>query len=106
MSNSPPSQSFWARTRDRLTALQQQYGAYAVGTYLTLFFGVWMGFAIAIRQGWTPEGGAGDTGLLVAAWAATKVTQPVRILASVALTPLVARVGNRLRGIAAAPPAV
>lgn len=105
MSDTPPTPSFWARTRDRLTLLQKEYGAYAVGTYLTLFFGVWMGFVAAIRLGWTPADGAGDTGLLVAAWAATKVTQPVRILASVALTPLVARVGNRLRGIKAAPPA-
>jgi hypothetical protein len=92
----PPS--LWVRSRDRLVALQQEYGGVAIGTYLVLYAAVWVGFVIALQRGWSPEGAAAETGLFVAAWAAAKVTQPARILATVALTPLVARGLKRVRG--------
>jgi hypothetical protein len=57
-----------------------------------LFVLVLLGFVGAIHLGVRAESTAGKAGLWGAAWLATKVTQPLRILATVALTPLVAQV--------------
>ena len=78
--------------RQRLKALLAEYGRLALYTYLVLFVLVLLGFAGAIHLGVRTENTAGKAGLWVAAWLATKVTQPLRILATVALTPLVAQV--------------
>ena len=57
-----------------------------------LFVLVLLGFAGAIHLGVRADSTAGRAGLWGAAWLATKLTQPLRILATVALTPLVAQV--------------
>jgi hypothetical protein len=78
--------------RQRLKTLLAEYGRLALYTYLVLFVLVLLGFAGAIHLGVRADSTAGKAGLLGAAWLATKVTQPLRILATVALTPLVAKV--------------
>jgi len=78
--------------RQRLKTLLAEYGRLALYTYLVLFVLVLLGFAGAIHLGVRAESTAGKAGLWGAAWLATKVTQPLRILATVALTPLVAQV--------------
>ena len=78
----------------KLKALLAEYGSVAIYTYLALFAVVLIGFALAIKIGIKLEGTASGVGLLGAAWVATKLTQPLRILATVALTPIVARVWN------------
>ncbi len=78
--------------RQRLKNLLTEYGRLALYTYLVLFAVVLMGFAGAIQLGVHTQSAAGKAGLWGAAWLATKVTQPLRILATVALTPLVAQV--------------
>lgn len=78
--------------RQRLKTLLAEYGRLALYTYLTLFVLVLLGFAGAIHLGVRTESTAGKAGLWGAAWLATKVTQPLRVLATVALTPLVAQV--------------
>jgi uncharacterized membrane protein YcgQ (UPF0703/DUF1980 family) len=78
--------------RQRLKNLLAEYGRLALYTYLVLFAVVLMGFAGAIQLGVHTQSTAGKAGLWGAAWLATKVTQPLRILATVALTPLVAQV--------------
>lgn len=84
-----------------------EYGSVALVVYLVLFAAVLAGFAVAISAGVAVESAAGGAGTLAAAWLATKVTQPLRILATLAITPLAARVVHRLRGVKpeAAPPA-
>jgi|SRR5690606_23336307 len=77
--------------RERLKELLVEYGKVALVIYLVLFVISMVGFAIAIGAGYEPEGVAGNAGLIGAAWVATKLAQPLRILATVALTPLVAR---------------
>ena len=81
--------------RQRLKNLLAEYGRLALYTYLVLFVVVLLGFAGVIHFGVHTQSTAGTVGLLGAAWLATKVTQPLRILATVALTPLVAQVLKR-----------
>ncbi|HVJ19870.1 MAG TPA: DUF1279 domain-containing protein [Polyangiaceae bacterium] len=83
--------------KERLKALLAEYGRVAIWTYFVLFGLVLTGFAIAISAGVEVESAQGHAGVLGAAWVATKLTQPLRILATLALTPIVARVGERLR---------
>ena len=81
----------------RLEALLAKYGKLALIIYFAIFALVLAGFAIAIRIGVQVESAAGEAGTLGAAWLATKLTQPLRILATVLLTPVVARVLEKFK---------
>jgi hypothetical protein len=83
--------------------LLTEYGTVAVIVYFVIFFGVLAGFWLAIRFGWRPTSAAGSAGTLAAAYIATKLTQPVRIAATVVITPAVAKLYERMRGRSAAP---
>ena len=85
-----------------IKSLLSEYGAVALTVYLVIFALTLAGFAIAIQLGFKPSGAGGQAGLLVAAYVATKVTQPIRIGATILLTPLVAKGWERLRGPRAA----
>ena len=73
-----------------------EYGQVALVVYFVIFGIVFVGAFIALQLGFEMEGVAGGAGTIGAAWLATKVTQPLRILATVALTPLVAAARKRL----------
>jgi hypothetical protein len=75
----------------RLKRLLAEYASLAIYTYLALFVLVLAGFALAFATGFKVDSSGGKLGVLGAAWVATKLTQPVRIMASVALVPIVAR---------------
>lgn len=94
--------------RKTIKKLLAEYGATAVVVYLTIFFAVLFAFWGAIHLGWQPTGVAGNVGSFTAAYLATKLTQPLRIAGTLALTPLVARGYERLfrRTPAPAPSAV
>lgn len=77
--------------KERLKKLLAEYGPLALYIYLAIFALVLVGFALAIQLGVKVESAAGKAGLWGTAWLATKVTQPFRILATLALTPLVAQ---------------
>jgi hypothetical protein len=83
-------------TRERLKTLLEEYGKVALGTYFTLFLLVLLGFALAISTGFKPESAQGGASVFGAAYIATKVTQPIRIGATLLLTPIVARVLHKL----------
>ena len=85
-------------TKEKLKALLAEYGRVALYTYLGLFALVFAGFAVAITAGVQVESAQGGAGVLGMAYVATKVTQPIRIAATLALTPLIATAINRLRG--------
>ena len=91
--------------RKKIGELLAEYGTVAAVVYFTIFFAVLLGFWAGIRLGWRPSSAAGSAGTLGAAYLATKLTQPLRIIATVALTPLVARVYERVRGVRVQPPA-
>lgn len=80
-----------------------EYGTTALVVYLVIFSVVLLGFWVGIRLGWQPESAAGNVGAFTAAYIATKVTQPLRIAATLLLTPFVARVWERVTGRAPAP---
>ena len=84
----------------RKTAQQilTEYGAIGVVVYFTIFFAVLFGFWAAIRFGWRPTSAAGSVGTWTAAYLATKLTEPIRIGVTLALTPLVARGYERITG--------
>jgi hypothetical protein len=84
--------------KQRYKALVAEYGALALATWFTIFFTVWAGFAAAIKLGYQPEGASAEAGTWFSAYLATQLTKPVRFVATLALTPLVARVWHRVRG--------
>lgn len=83
--------------KQRAEKLMAEYGGVALFVYFAIFFATIAGFAIAIRAGVQVESAAGEASILGAAWVATKVTQPLRILATLALTPVVAALWRKVR---------
>lgn len=81
--------------KDRIAALAQEYGPTALVVYLVIFAAVFASFATGISMGFEPESAAGSAGVIGAAWVATKVTQPFRIMGTFILTPIAARVFRR-----------
>ena len=92
----------WFNTlKTRWTDLLAEYGKIAIGTYLVLWLGVWLAFGIAIGLGIDIDGvdpaSATTVGSVVfASWLAAKITQPVRIAATLVMTPFVATLFRRL----------
>jgi len=87
--------------RKRLESLLAEYGTVAIVIYLVIFALTLTGFFLAIRMGWRTSSAGGQAGTLAAAWIATKLTQPLRIGATLVLTPLVAKLYERATGKAA-----
>jgi hypothetical protein len=83
------------RMKDRLQGLLVEYGAIALWVYFIMFAIVLFGFALALRFGIRVHGLAGSAGIWLGAYLATKATQPLRILATLALTPAVAGLTRR-----------
>lgn len=90
--------------RKTINQMLTEYGAVAVVVYFAIFFAVLAGFWLAIRFGWRTHSAAGTAGTLAAAYVATKLTQPLRIAATLVLTPAIARAYERLRGLPPADP--
>jgi len=86
---------WWSNLKDQWSDLVAEYGRVAIGTYLVLWVSVLALYAIAITMGLEVEGAAATGGVLFGSWVAAKVTQPARIVATLVLTPVVARVIRR-----------
>jgi hypothetical protein len=82
----------------RFRELILEYGIIALIVHYVIFAVVIFGFWFAIRAGWKPTSSAGTAGSWGAAYIAAKITQPLRIIATLALTPLVARTYERITG--------
>jgi hypothetical protein len=83
--------------KQRLKALFAEYGRVAIYTYLALSLLAITAFSIAIGAGVTPSSATGVFGVIGAGWVAAKATVPLRILATLALTPLIAALVQRRR---------
>ena len=81
--------------KDKLQKLMAEYGRIAIGVYLGTFVVTMAGFSFAITQGFEVEGASSTAGTLGAAWIATKLTQPIRIAVTLALTPVIGSVLKR-----------
>ena len=77
-----------------------EYGKFALVLYLAIFALVLCGTWIAIRAGWSPMSAGGKAGTFAAAYVVTKLTQPLRIAATVVLTPLLAKGWEWMRAAA------
>jgi hypothetical protein len=84
-------------TRDKLKALLEEYGRVAIWTYLVIWLSVLAGFAIAISSGVKVSSTSGGAGVLLSAWLATKLTQPLRIAGTLAATPVIATLLKKRR---------
>lgn len=82
----------------RFRELILEYGIIALIVHYVIFAVVIVGFWFAIRAGWQPTSAAGTAGSWGAAYIAAKITQPLRIVATLAITPFVARLYERLTG--------
>lgn len=80
-----------------LKEILAEYGTIAVVVYLLLFAIVLIGSYFAIRFGWTTNSAAGTAGIWTAAYIVTKITQPLRIAATVVLSAFVGRMWERRR---------
>ena len=80
-----------AQLKQKLKDLMTTYGWLALVIWFVIFGLVICGFAAAFRMGFSPEGKAETTGVWGAAYIATQVTKPLRIAATLLLTPIVAR---------------
>ena len=81
----------------RLKKLVEEYGKVALYTYLTLSLSAIAGFSIAIALGMDADSTGGVLGAIGAGWVAAKATMPLRILATLGLTPLIASLLARRR---------
>ena len=81
--------------KERLKAHFAEYGRVAIYTYLALSLSAIIGFSIAIGAGVTPSSASGVFGVIAAGWVAAKATMPLRILATLGLTPLIAALLQR-----------
>jgi hypothetical protein len=84
--------------KERFQKLTLEYGSAAAWVYFAIFALVLVGFATAIKLGVKVESTAGAAGTWGAAYLATKLTQPLRILATLVATPAVVRIARRVRG--------
>jgi hypothetical protein len=83
--------------KERLSAHFAEYGKIALYTYLTLSLLAIAGFSIAFGAGVAPSSATGVLGTIGAGWLAAKATMPLRILATLGLTPLVAMLLRKKR---------
>jgi hypothetical protein len=81
--------------KERLQAHFAEYGRIAVWTYLALSLTAIIGFSIAIGAGVGASSASGVFGVIGAGWVAAKATMPLRILATLGLTPLIATLLQR-----------
>ncbi|MEM6731242.1 MAG: hypothetical protein AAF658_06780 [Myxococcota bacterium] len=79
----------------RLEKLIAEYGVIAAVLWFTIFGLTWAGFAFAIQAGFEVDGAASTAGVWGAAYLATQFTKPVRLAATLALTPLVGQLWKR-----------
>lgn len=80
-----------------------EYGVTALVVHYVIFALVIVGFWAAIRLGWQPTSAVGSVGTWTAAYIMTKIVQPLRIIATLAVTPFIAKLYERLTGRSAGP---
>ncbi|HEY4175206.1 MAG TPA: DUF1279 domain-containing protein [Kofleriaceae bacterium] len=84
--------------KKRLKKLYEEYGWVALCTYLGFTAISIAVFAVIIGFGFdSTKTSSGIIGTLIAAWLAAKVTVPLRIIGTLALTPIIGRVIARRR---------
>ena len=86
-----PSPTTKPPLKERFQTLLKEYGKVALVIHFSFFFLAILGFWLAIKFGFPIDGISSTAGTLGAAYAATQVIKPLRLIATMVLTPLVAR---------------
>src|SRR3954469_5425480 len=102
----PAPQNRKPSSKERLKKLFEEYGSVAIGVFVVLWVTVLGGIWLAVKFGWKPESAAGEGGTFGGAYIAFRVTRPIRIGATVVLTPIIGRVLERLKLRKPKPPAL
>jgi len=84
--------------RKSLKEFVVEYGAIGLIVYLSSTVIVCLIAWFALSMGWKPESTVGSAGMWAAVYIIAKLTQPFRIAGSIAITPLIARVYERVTG--------
>jgi len=84
----------------RYKTLIAEFGVVAIGIHLTIFAVMLIGVTVAVKLGLKVDGAGSGAGALGVAYLATQVTYPLRIGATLALTPVVATLLHRRRKLA------
>lgn len=82
----------------RFKRVVAEYGVIALVIHYAIFALVIAGAYLALRGGWEPTGRIAGLGTWAAAYVVAKLTQPVRIVATIVLAPIAARLYARLSG--------
>jgi hypothetical protein len=86
----------WQDLRQRYDSLFEEYGKAAFAVYLVIFLGTLGTFWYLITSGFDVESATAQAGTLGGAYAATKLTQPIRIVATLVATPVVVGMKRRI----------
>jgi hypothetical protein len=86
-----------ASLKERLSALFDKFGRIAFFTFIALSVLTTIGFSVAFMIGLAPSTSTGVIGVIAAGWVAAKATLPIRILITLALTPVIAWIVTRRR---------
>lgn len=87
---------------DRIRGLLAEWGPLFAIVWFGIFGIVLVGFALAIKFGFRPESAAGEWGTWGAAWVATQLTKPLRLAATVVITPALGALLKRFKRTPAA----
>jgi len=90
-------------TSERLKALVAEWGPLLAVVWFALFAIVLVGFALAIQLGFETQSTAGTLGTWGAAYVATQLTKPLRLAATVLITPALGAFLRRFRRPGAPP---
>jgi hypothetical protein len=92
-----PAPAVKLSTGDRLRALLAEWGPLLVIVWFGLFASVLVGFVLAIQLGFEVESTGGTLGTWGAAYVATQLTKPLRLAATVIITPALGAFLKRFR---------
>jgi hypothetical protein len=84
-------------SRQRLRRFLLEFGALGLGVHYFVYALALIAFALSIQHSGTLPASSGRLGVWAAAYVATKLTMPLRVLLTVALTPLLRGLIRRLR---------
>lgn len=91
--------------KQKLKKLFEEYGRVGIVTYFVIYGLTLVGIAVAISMGFEIEGASGTAGLLAGTWVASRATLPLRIGATILLTPVVHSVYRKFRPVKPGPAA-
>ena len=88
---------WWRSHKAQIQALFEEYGSAAIAVWLVVFAGTFLVFFGLVQAGVDPAGAVGSAGTVGAAYVATRLTFPIRVIARVGITPVAVRWYRRFR---------